>query len=91
MTDDEHREQSTSGRPPKNVTIDVDGEDVTVPDRDVTPNEILALAGLDPATHYLVLIKGKHQQPFKGLGDQPISIHKGEKFVSLSTGPTPTS
>ncbi len=91
MTDDEHREQNASGRPPKGVTIDVDGEDVTVRDRDVTPNEILALAGLDPATHYLVRIKGKHQEPFKGLGDQPIKVHKGEKFVSLSTGPTPTS
>lgn len=91
MSHDEHREENGPGRPRKGVTIDVDGEDVTVPDRDVTPNEILALAGLDPATHYLVHIKAKHQEPFKGIGDQPIKVHEGEKFVSLSTGPTPTS
>lgn len=79
------------GRPPKEVTIDLDGEDVTVPERDITPNEILTLAGLDPATHYLVRLKGKHQESLQGRGEEPIKVHGHEKFLSLSTGPTPTS
>lgn len=78
-------------RPPKTVTVQVDDEDVDLPDRDVTPNEILRAAGLDPATHYLVGGKGRHQTSYKGVGDVPIRVHKGQEFTSVSTGPTPTS
>jgi hypothetical protein len=28
---------------------------------------------------------------FEGKGEEPITVHEHEKFVSLSTGPTPTS
>lgn len=79
------------GRPPKEVTIDLDGEDVSVPDREITPDQILKLAGLDPATHYLVRLTGKHQESLQGHGEEPIKVHEHEKFLSLSTGPTPTS
>jgi hypothetical protein len=79
------------GRPEKTITIDLDGEDLTVPDRDITPNEILGLAGLDPATHYLVRLKGKNQESYQGHGEETIKVHPNEKFLSLSTGPTPTS
>ena len=79
------------GRPPKTLTIKLDGEDLEIPDRDVTPNEILTLAELDPANHYLVRIKGKHQESLEGQGDVTIKVHTNEKFVSVSTGPTPTS
>lgn len=76
---------------PKTVTITVDREPVSGVPRDTTPNEILRLAGIDPATYYLVKITGRHQESFAGRGEEPITVHEREKFVSLSTGPTPTS
>lgn len=96
MTQTSNRHDTGSGkdagsRPPKTVTVDVDGEDVQLPDRDVTPNEILAAAGLDATTHYLVEIRGKQQDSYQGRGTEPIKVHNNQKFVSLSTGPTPTS
>lgn len=75
----------------KHIKILLDGDPLVVPDKEITPNEILQLAGLDPATHYLVRVKGRHQDSFQGKGDESIRVHDGEVFVSLSTEPTPTS
>ncbi|WP_329441426.1 hypothetical protein OG906_08540 [Streptomyces sp. NBC_01426] len=77
--------------PTQTVTITVDNEPVTGVPRHTTPNAILQLAEIDPATHYLVKIAGRHQESFQGRGGEPITVHEREKFVSLSTGPTPTS
>lgn len=76
-------------RPP--VEITVDGRSLTLDDPTTTPNEILTLAGLDPTTHYLVRIEGRHQHSFEGRGHEQIHVHPGERFVSVSTGPTPVS
>lgn len=73
------------------MTVLVDGEDVTVPDRDTTPNEIIGLAGLPAATHYLVLVRGRERDSFQGKGDEPLRVHEREQFVTVSTEPTPTS
>jgi hypothetical protein len=75
----------------KGATIILDEEELFVPDVDTTPNAILRLASLDPSTHYLVETKARKQISYKGLGDEPIKVKDGETFVSLSTGPTPTS
>ena len=75
----------------KAVTIELDSEPLTLPTAEVTPNRILKDAGLDPATHYLVLVHGRQQDSFQGKGDQPIHVHNKETFISLSTGPTTTS
>jgi len=77
------------GRPP--IEITVDGRPITLDDPETTPNEILRLAGLDPVTNYLVRVEGRHQVSFEGRGDEHIRVHPGEKFVSVSTGPTPVS
>lgn len=74
----------------KTVTVTVDGEPVEVPKR-TTPNAILGLAGIDAGTHYLVRITGRHQHSFAGRGEEEISVHERETFVSVSTGPTPTA
>jgi hypothetical protein len=50
---------SDHGRPP--IEITVDGHSVTLEDAEVTANEILRLAGLDPTANYLVRIEGRHQ------------------------------
>jgi hypothetical protein len=73
------------------ITFTVDGEPVHTDDPTLTPNQILQLAGVEPATHYLVRVQGRHQESFQGHGDQPIHVHEHEVFLSVSTGPTPVS
>ena len=75
----------------RRITFTVDGERITVRTERMTPNEILTKAEIDPATHYLVEIKGRDQISYEGRGDIEIRIRNGDKFVSVSTGPTPTS
>ncbi|MBL7261582.1 hypothetical protein [Paractinoplanes lichenicola] len=41
------------------ITLKVDGERITVRVDRITPNEILVRAGIDPASHYLVEVKGR--------------------------------
>ncbi|MGW2726898.1 hypothetical protein [Streptomyces sp. NPDC001494] len=72
------------------VTVTVDGEPVGVP-KHTTPNAVLGLAGIDTATHYLVRITGRQQHSFAGHGEEEITVHERETFVSVSTGPTPTA
>jgi hypothetical protein len=72
------------------ATVTVDGEPVEVP-KHTTPNAVLRLAGIDAATHYLVRITGRHQHSFAGRGEEEITVHERETFVSVSTGPTPTA
>jgi hypothetical protein len=79
------------GRPGRLITFTVDGEPLTTAEELLTPNQILSLAGIDPATTYLVKVEGRHQVSFQGRGDEPIRVHEHERFVSVSTGPTPTS
>lgn len=73
------------------VTIEVDSETLEGVPQHATPNEIMRLDGIDPDRHYLERIQGDHLISFKGSGDEPITVHEGEKFVSLYTGPTTTS
>jgi len=78
-------------RPGRPITFTVDGEPVTTPEEILTPNQILTLAGIDPATNYLVKVSGREQESYQGRGDERIRVHEHEVFVSVSTGPTPTS
>lgn len=75
----------------KHIEILLDGDPLLLPDKKISPNEILKIAGLDPTTHYLVRVEKREQISFQGKGDEPIKVHKGDVFVSLSTEPTPTS
>lgn len=73
------------------IHFTVDGEPLGTADRQLTPRQILALAEIDPATHYLVQIQGRHQIPYQDKPDEPIHMQDGLKFISISTGPTPVS
>ncbi|MGW2911287.1 hypothetical protein ACWC9X_12655 [Streptomyces asoensis] len=86
VTDTRHE-----GAAHKTVTIVVDEEPVSGVPQHTTPNAILRLAGIDPATHYLVRVNGRHRESFKDQGDKDITVHERETFVSVFTGPTPTS
>ena len=75
----------------KTVTITVDNEPLRGVPSHTTPDAILGLARIDAATHYLVHVHGRRQDSYQGKGHEPITVHEHEVFVSLSTGPTPTS
>lgn len=77
--------------PARRITFTVDREPVTTTEEHLTANQILALAGVDPATNYLVQVRGREQVSYQGRGDAEIRVHEDEVFVSVSTGPTPTS
>jgi hypothetical protein len=66
-------------RPGRSVTFTVDGEPVTTTEKDLTPNQILALAGIDPATHHLVEVKGRYQHSYEGRGEEPV---RGEGSIA---------
>lgn len=78
-------------KPNHPVTVTVDNEPVALADHKITPNALLIRVGLDPATHYLVLVHGHARTSLQGRGDETLTVHDGERFVSLSTGPTTTS
>lgn len=70
----------------------VDGEEYETCKRELTPNEIIREFGKkDPATNYLVEIKGEHKISFQGKGDEEIKMHDCMSFQIVSTGPTPVS
>jgi hypothetical protein len=69
----------------------VDGEHFETQEHELTARQILELAGLDPATRYLVLIQGRHQIPYKEDPNAEIRLHEAIEFISVSTGPTPVS
>lgn len=68
----------------------VDAEEQTTTDPNLTVAQILKNAGLDPATHFLIEIRGQHQVPHQDL-NEVIHIHEKEKFISVFSGPTPVS
>jgi hypothetical protein len=58
----------------------------------LTPNEIMANAGIDPNAHYLIRLVGeKNQESYKDRPDAPIHMHEGMRFITASLNPTPVS
>jgi hypothetical protein len=80
------------GRPPNAIDYTVDGEPQQTTERTLTPRQILSSAGIDPQTHYLVEVRSEHDHvSYEGRPDEPIHVHPNQRFVSVSTGPTPVS
>ncbi|MDA8331994.1 MAG: hypothetical protein M0027_12515 [Candidatus Dormibacteraeota bacterium] len=81
--------------PPETTTheihFSVDGEDVSTPYKTLTADQVLRLAGDNPAERYLVLVEGRHQTSYKDRGGTEIELHDKMTFVTASLGPTPTS
>lgn len=74
------------------IEIKVDDETLETALRELTPRQILELADLDPAQHYLVLVKGgKPDTSYEATPDTPIHLHPGIEFASVFTGPTHVS
>lgn len=69
----------------------VDDEPQSTFEHNLTPRQILQNARIDPATHYLVEIKGQHKESYQNKMDEFIHMHEHMKFVSVYIGPTPVS
>jgi hypothetical protein len=69
----------------------VDGEPQETSAHELTANQILANAGIDAASHYLVQIDGNHRIPYQNNPNEQIHMHENMKFIAISTGPTPVS
>lgn len=72
-------------------TYTVDDEPQSTQSHTLTATQILSNADIDPATHYLVEIRGKDQESFQSDPSKEIHMHEHIKFISVSTGPTPVS
>ena len=81
----------SSDNDPKLITISIDGEDFDVDDRAHTPRELLALAGLDPDTSYLIELRGQQQESFQDRLDETIKLHNKQRFISADTGSAPVA
>lgn len=81
-----------NGGPQKAVEIEVDGVELTAPEREQTAREIITLAGKDPDTAYLVELRGKRERiSYKDNPDDEIKLHEHQRFITVSLGPTPVS
>jgi hypothetical protein len=76
---------------PKTIEILIDGEPYEIDERELTVGELLALAGRDPASFYLVEIKGQREREPHKDADERIRVHPNSKFVTVSCGETPVS
>ena len=73
----------------KSASITIDGEHYKVPRGDNVVSDLIRLTGGDPANTDLVQVKG-HEQTV--LSDTAvISVASGDKFVTVSTEPTPVA
>lgn len=82
-------ETAKKGRPA--IEFTVDGETYPSEERELTAGNILRLAGKDPASHYLVEVRGQRERQDYKDPDQAVKLHPGSKFLTVSTGPTPVS
>jgi hypothetical protein len=76
---------------PQEIHYEVDDEKEKTREHKLTPTQILGNAKIDPKTHYLIQLKGKHQESYKDRPDEPIRMHNHMEFITGSLGPTTVS
>jgi hypothetical protein len=64
----------------------VDDEPQSTANRTLTPVQIMTLAGIDPATNYVVQITGAAQESYKDNPNAEIHMHQHMKFITNFTG-----
>ena len=64
---------------------------MTTEKHEMTPREILDLAGFDPSKFYLIQIEGDHEVSYKDRPDEVIHMHDKMTFITAKLGPTPVS
>ena len=84
-------ETTAKDKKPKTLTITIDGEEFEVEGREHSARELLQLADLDPATTYLIELRGNQQIPYRDNPDEPIKLHNKMRFVSADIGSAPVA
>jgi hypothetical protein len=75
----------------KTFRFTVDGEPFSTHEDELTPRQIMTIAKIDPATHFLTQIKGKEQISYEGRTDEEIKLHNEMVFISTTVGSTGVS
>jgi hypothetical protein len=70
----------------KTFTVTVDDEPIEVPRKDMTARNILEIAGLDPATRYLIEKHGNQTTSYKDNPDGEIKVHQNQVFLTGRCG-----
>ncbi len=78
--------ENMAGKPGHSVEISIDSEDYTAPEKEMTADDILRLAGIDPSENYLVEKHGREQVSYKDKGSTIVKLHEKETFISVPTG-----
>lgn len=78
--------ENSPTKPEHTIDISIDGETYAAPAKDLTADDILGLAGIDPSENYLVEKHGREQVSYQGKGSELIKLHERETFISVPTG-----
>lgn len=86
----EQQVKSAKGRPA--VEFMIDGETYRTQERELTAGDVLGYAGKNFGSHYLVelLGRGGQQREYRRPSD-PVKVHPGIRFLTVSTAPTPVA
>ncbi len=86
----EQQTKTAKGKP--TIEFEIDGEVYETRERDLTAEEVLGYAGKGFGSHYLVelLGRGGQQREYRSPSD-PVKVHPGSRFLTVSTGPTPVT
>jgi hypothetical protein len=74
----------------REIHFKVDGEPYETKERELTANQILRIADLEPTLRYLEEISPE-KVSFKDKGEETIRMINHMEFISLRVGPTPVS
>ncbi len=73
------------------IDFTVNGDPFSTTEKVLTPVKIMQLAGVDPATNYLVQLHGQSQESYQGEPNKEIHMHPKMELITLFTGPTPVA
>jgi len=73
------------------ITYDLDDEQQSTNEKDLTAAQILEAAGLDPANYYLEEIRGSKKISYKDNPSEMIKLHQNMKFFSVPIESTTVS
>jgi len=68
------------------IKISIDDDVFEVQDKTQTANQLLQLAGKDPANFYLVELIGHKQKSYKDNPNEIINLHEKQRFITMYCG-----
>lgn len=71
------------------VTFEIDGVEYSLGERRATAGDLIALVGLDAATHDLIQLTGQSDHEKRLADTDSVQLTPGARFITIFTGPTP--